>query len=156
MPELNRPCRFPMGMLACAALLLSSLAGCTQGPPKEAVFPVHGQLLFDKEPATGAVVWLNPVNLLDEKDPKVLAETLRPRGIVQEDGSFEVSTYGTNDGAPPGKYLISIHWTKSTGHGDDGGQSLLPPSYQDPRTAGLPMIEVKREPNMLPPFRLSR
>jgi hypothetical protein len=112
-------------------------------------------VLFEDKPAVGAIVWLHPLETIDEKDPTVRAEIQRPRGIVEDDGSFQMSTYGTKDGAPIGRYLVTVFWTKNAG-GDDGGEDLLPPRYQDPKTSGLPVIEIKSEPNELPPFRLTR
>lgn len=142
--------------LALFASLAFLLASCTQRPNQEPVFPVHGKVLFEDKAAVGAIVWLHPVELVDEKDPVVLADVPRPRAVVEEDGSFHLSTYGTKDGAPVGRYYVAVFWSKTTGGGDDGGEDLLPARYQDAKNSGLPIIAVKSELNELPPFRLTR
>jgi len=30
--------------------------------------------------------------------------------VVEEDGSFQLSTFGTNDGAEPGDYAVTLNW----------------------------------------------
>jgi hypothetical protein len=149
-------------VLYAVALLTAAPVGCSKTEDRREVFPVKGQLFVDKKPAAGAIVWLHDVELLGGApgvpgavDPTVRANEPRPRGIVQEDGSFEVSTYGTGDGAPVGRYRLAIFWTKNSGPGDDGGISLLPVRYQDPKNSDLPIIEIKSEPNILPPLYLT-
>jgi hypothetical protein len=85
---------------------------------------------------------------------------VRPTGIVQEDGSFELSTYGVKDGAPAGRYRVTLVWTrKKKGGGDKDEEMLLPARYMDPSQTGLPVVEVKElakgEANVLPPFKLA-
>jgi hypothetical protein len=67
------------------------------------VHPVKGQLFVNDKPAAGAFVLFVPVNEpADAKDP-------RPGAEVGEDGSFALSTYGENDGAPAGEYVVVVH-----------------------------------------------
>jgi hypothetical protein len=147
----------PVAACAVAALAAMAAGGCNKTESHREVFPVKGQLFFDKKPASGAVVWLHDTALiLGAADVAARADEPRPRGIVQADGSFEISTYGTGDGAPIGRYRLAIFWTKPTERGDDDGESLLPTRYQDPRNAALPIIEVKSQPNVLPPLHLTR
>ncbi len=143
-------------ILVVAGWTALGAAGCRKTEPRRELFPVTGQVFFDKKPARGAVVWFHNIDVIDAKaDPEVLAVEPRPRGVVREDGSFEVSTYGTNDGAPAGRYRLAIFWTRNTGKGDDGGENLLPLHYQDPSNSELPIIEIKSEPNVLPPLYLT-
>jgi hypothetical protein len=132
---------------------LTALAGCTSGPPQEPVYPVKGQLFVDDKPAHGAVVWFYPLDVaqVDLKNP---AADPRPSGIVQADGTFELNTFGIKDGAPAGRYRIGVTWTKALP--GDSEEKLLPISFMDPDKAGLPVVEVRREPNLLPPFSISR
>jgi hypothetical protein len=142
--------------LYAVALLTVAPVGCSKTEDHREVFPVKGQLFVDKKPATGAIVWLHNIELVGgAADPVARANEPRPRGIVQEDGSFEVSTYGTGDGAPVGRYRLAIFWTKNSGPGDDGGINLLPARYQNPKNSDLPIIEIKSEPNVLPPLYLT-
>jgi hypothetical protein len=131
-----------------------ALAGCSGPPPREIVFPVKGEVFYEGKPAAGAVVFFHPMNAgaSDNQNP---ATEPRPTGRVQEDGSFELTTYDTNDGAPAGSYRISVVWTKAKG-GADEVDNLLPLEFMDPDKAGLPVIDVRAELNVLPPFHLAR
>jgi hypothetical protein len=52
------------------------------------------------------------------------------------DGSFEVSTRQPGDGAPPGKYKLTITWhPKATD--DDPGPNFLPARYAQVATSNL-------------------
>jgi hypothetical protein len=57
-----------------------------------------------KEPATGALVVFHPASSGDATNP------LRPTATVGEDGSFVLSTYKPEDGAPAGDYSVTIVW----------------------------------------------
>jgi hypothetical protein len=136
------------------AVILSFLfaLGCGGGS-REAVYPVKGQVFYKGKAAAGAVVWFHRV---DVEAPAVgqPATQTPPRGVVQEDGSFELSTYAAKDGAPVGRYRVTVRWTKSRGGGDDE-ENLLPPRYMDPKTSGLPLVEVKAQANELARFDLT-
>jgi hypothetical protein len=129
------------------------VAGCggEQHPP---VFPVRGVLVFDGKPAPQAVVVFTPLGAKPDEP------TISPRGVVREDGSFEMSTYKAGDGAPVGRYKVSVFWFESwrkrSGHGDELGKALLPPHYSSPETSGLPVIEVKAAPNEIGTLKLHR
>jgi hypothetical protein len=139
-----------------AAWAVFVAAGCSSPPPGEAVFPVKGQLFYNNKPATGAVVWFHPVNDLDDVTAGNPAKDPRPSGIVDEQGNFELSTYGVKDGAPVGRYRVSVMWTKNKGGGDGTEENLLPPHFMDPRQSTLPIVEVKEQPdNVLVPFRIA-
>jgi hypothetical protein len=78
------------------------LAGCGDG--RKPVFPVKGQVLdADGKPAAGAKVIFHPP---DMKDPQAVS----PVGIVEEDGTFGLTTYNKGDGAPAGNYAVTIQW----------------------------------------------
>jgi hypothetical protein len=130
------------------SLIVFGAAGCAEKRPE--VFPIKGQLFVSGKPAVGAVVFFHPVTqAVDSQNP---ATERRPTGKVEEDGSFELSTFGVKDGAPPGRYRVSVVWTK--GEGDDATH-LLPQKFMNPATSGLPIVEVRDEPTVLAPFKLS-
>ena len=60
------------------------------------MYPVSGKVLYMGKPTPGARISLHP---LDEANKSA---RVRPSGIVQEDGSFRITTYQTHDGAPAG------------------------------------------------------
>jgi hypothetical protein len=99
-PALNVPVRRPL--LKRAALALACFLPLACGPaPEGQVYPVRGEVFFQGEPAAGALVHFHPLN--DEEGTAAFA-------VVQEDGSFELSTFGTNDGAEAGEYIVTLNW----------------------------------------------
>jgi hypothetical protein len=144
MPERLSP-GFPLRLLFCAAVLFS--ASCSGGNGK-AVYPVKGKVLFQNRPAAGAVVFFHPQNP-SEKD------AVRPQGTVGPDGTFELTTYSQNDGAPAGRYLVTVIWGEPGSRGDDFQRELLPRRYGSPSTSKL-TAEVRDRPTELPPFQLTK
>jgi hypothetical protein len=71
---------------------------------RKTVYPSHGQV-FDGQnrPCVGAMVILHPVDPADT-DPA------KPYAYVEEDGSFELTTYELGDGAAPGEYVATVIW----------------------------------------------
>jgi hypothetical protein len=137
---------------AALPLFAVLLAGCGGGGDRKPVFPVHGKLLVDSKPAAKAVVCFHP---LGPDGPVTGAGVPRPQGVVAEDGSFQLTTYDRNDGAPAGKYAVTVVWRTEPKGGDDNQQDLLPPRYVHPATSRL-AAEVREGPTDLPAFNLSR
>ena len=78
--------------------------GCgSKGGERPPAFPVSGRV-FDSQgkPAEKAVVVFHRVGGA-AGDPK-------PSGRVSADGTFRLSTYAENDGAPAGEYAVAIVW----------------------------------------------
>jgi hypothetical protein len=113
------------------------------------LFPVQGQLFLEQKPAYKAVVWFHP---LGESGPAVAC----PHACVKEDGSFEVGTYKDNDGAPAGRYRLTVIWRVPPKSGDEDGANLIPVRYMDPEKAGLPVVSVPPGPTVLPPIHLTK
>src|SRR5262245_41559951 len=65
------------------------------------VYSVRGEVFLNSQPAAGAWVHFHPVD--EEECAPAFAQ-------VQEDGSFQLSTYGTNDGAEAGDYVVTLNW----------------------------------------------
>ncbi len=92
-------------------------------------YPVRGQVFYEGQPAAGAVVFFHPQ---DDHAPTgdssgghaSMADT--PFGKVGPDGSFELTTYGKGRGARPGRYAVTISWTRPSPAGDGEDQDLLP------------------------------
>jgi hypothetical protein len=115
------------------------------------VYPVSGKVLFEGKPAAGAIVKFYAVDPADKKDGR----TVVPQAIVDDDGSFRLTTYSSEDGAPAGKYTVSIFWAKPSKRGDDYDKPLLPTHYLNAETSGLTAV-VEERATELPPFQLRK
>lgn len=142
----RRGCQRCVGFLFLLALVAT--LGCGSGSSTQGQKPVHrvkGEVLVDGKPAVGAFVLFVPVKEeAGTTDP-------RPRATVKEDGSYVLSTYGNEDGAPVGDYLIAVTWPVARQDNADklGGR------YRDKLKSGL-KATVKEGANEIPTFKLSR
>jgi hypothetical protein len=119
-------------------------AGCSGEKP---VYPVAGKVLFEGRPAVGAVVKFYSA---EAADPKFLA----PQAVVGDDGTFRLTTYKAEDGAPAGKYAVSVFWAKPSKSGDDYDKLLIPARYLNAATSGLTAV-VEEKATELRPFQLA-
>ncbi len=148
----RRPLMFVMGLLC-----LTFAASC--GRPKSIpikgqlpVFPVSGKLTMNGQPMADAQICFYS----SEEVPKGTSK-IRPHATTEEDGSFRVSTYGSEDGAPVGKYSVTVSW-KGPAVGaagevgvagdDDDRPEKLPLAYQNPRSSKL-KVEITEGDNAL-------
>ncbi len=144
-------------------LLAIPLVLCSCGAQGPKVYPVHGQVFYQGNPANGAVVFFHPQGALaptaadDSQGQPVRHVADIPIGRVGPDGSFELTASNGGHGAPPGRYAVTIVWTAPApaGVGDNSGPSYLAPRYGYPATSGL-LAEVKEGDNHLPPMQLTR
>lgn len=125
---------------------------------KKPTFPVTGKVLVQSRPAAGAMLIFRPAAGSTEPEEWIMGF---PRARVKEDGTFAVATYGVEDGAPAGDYIVLANWPR-TPEGDEtagssGGQAQpndrLEDRYMDPATSTL-RAKVEAKPNNLPPFKL--
>lgn len=79
----------------------SVFSGCAPGNPWEATHPVVGTIEFKGKPIENAELTFFP---LDNSAP----DTVRPKGKTGADGKFVLGTYTQNDGAPIGKYKVTV------------------------------------------------
>jgi hypothetical protein len=122
---------------AAVALLLLGAAGC--GPK---LYSVRGKVTYpDGAPVTEGLV------VFESAGP---GKAVTARGEVGPDGSYELGTYRTGDGAPTGKYRVLVA-PKSDPNAVDGPPRTPPfdPRYADFKTSGLE-YEVTAGPNDYP------
>lgn len=125
------------------------LSGCSSegaiGIPLD-VYPVRGRVTVNGHAAAAARVIFHP------HDEDV---TVTPYGVVDSDGTFELTTFRANDGAPAGEYTVTISWAppKSSGSDPDEGPEQLPAMFQDPESSGL-NATIEPDSNELEPFDL--
>ena len=164
-PSLNRTpmqCWLTAVFSALAAVVLS---GCGQGDSRgypehlETLFPVTGKVLFEGKPAKNATVVLyrsgsNSSGDLTHQDP---LQEPNPHGECDETGTFRIYTYAAYDGAPSGRYRVSVSWRDPEGRARDSETypELLPQRYVRPETSGL-IVDVAEQENQLAPFELQR
>lgn len=133
---------------AAAVSLLGTLVivGCSG--PQDArlpVFPVKGSVSVAGEIPDGALVVLYPTGQPTNE--------IRASGKVKADGSFSLSTYEADDGAPAGDYVATIQWNKlvKTAQGYSAGPNVISKNYSDPASS-VWKVKVAEAPNELPPI----
>ena len=92
----------------CAALLVAgcvAFQGCGGKDWQAETHPSRGRLTVNGQPAGGAVVELHSTG---ETKPDV--RNSRPWAVVQEDGTYTLSTYERGDGAHLGEYAVVVRW----------------------------------------------
>ena len=133
------------------SLLLSAVpcAGCGKGKVHEPVYPVHGQVLFEGRPVAWAFVVLHPVNSAGETP-------VHPHAYGTTDGTFELTSFTSGDGAPAGEYAVTVQLRQPPLKDDDPpARNLLPSRYASPDTSGL-RVQIVEGSNELEPLRLKR
>jgi hypothetical protein len=135
-----------------AGLFMLLLSGCGSSlvdPPVIPVAPVTGSIKFGRDVPTGARVLLIPVSRSESG--------ITSSGVVKADGKFAVSTYGQEDGAPPGDYVVLVQWFKPLGgsDGNTGGPNVIPRIYSSPATSPV-KVTVKEGPNDLAPIQIPK
>jgi hypothetical protein len=112
---------------------------------------VTGKVVFKKTiPAAGALVVFHPID--DAFERRVGG---KPYAKVREDGTFTLSTYGSDDGAPEADYGVTIEWHQApregklslTGEGSPAGRSMLQPKYSIPKSPVFKVSIKKGETN---------
>jgi hypothetical protein len=90
-----------------SGILVMVGVACTPSPPTLEKVPCHpasGKLSIGGRIPKGATILFVPVN--EPADSKIP----RPRATIGENGTFSLSTFGKEDGAPPGEYGIIVFW----------------------------------------------
>ena len=134
------------------AAALGAVAGCSgRDPRQKACYPVEGQVLVKSQPAAGAIVAFQPAS---GGNPQEWYAGY-PLATVGADGTFHVVTYGNQDGAPAGEYIVTIVWP---GERDPKDEEASPPDklngqYADPTKSPL-KAKVENGPTKLAPFNI--
>ena len=139
----------PTWVAGIAGLVVLAWAGLSFGKKdvdRIEVHPAQGRVTFGETIPEGALLTLHPVS------PTV---SIRPRATVRPDGTFQVTTYGTGDGAPEGDYRVTIVWHKLVEIDGEptAGPNLLPSPYSQPATTEL-KLSVKPGTNDFPPLQI--
>jgi hypothetical protein len=142
--------------LALFAMGLFAATGCgsSNNADRLPVFPTSGTVSIDGQAPTGAFVVLHP-KADYQRSPD--GELVRPHGLVRGDGTFELTSYSSNDGAPTGEYIVTLELRKVVQYsgGDAGpGPNLIPAKFAKPNTSPV-IVRIEAGTNRLPPISLS-
>ena len=141
----------PTGRRLLVVLVFTALcmASCSKDDGRKPTYSVSGKVLLpDGKPAQHATVVFHPT---EETGPDVV----KPRGKVAADGSFKLTTYDGNDGAPAGEYRVTVELWLASGRSDEGPSNRLPQKYANPQQSGL-TAKVSAGSTELNAFRLKR
>jgi hypothetical protein len=133
--------------LAFALIVGPQLVGCgggssdNPGMPKQATVSVSGILTYKGKAVPDASVTLQSL------DGKIAS-----RGKTDKAGTFTLTTYSAQDGAPPGKYKVMAATSGVTEiepgvlapEPPGGFKSLIPTKYANPATTDV-IVEVKEQ-----------
>jgi hypothetical protein len=148
---------WPTGVLYMIfAVFLVAAHGCSKSkdPNRLPVFPVNGHLSVKGQPPSGAFIVLHPKNGTATAPN---GEVVRPRAVVNPDGSFAFGSYDSTDGAPSGEYAVTVEWrriVKSPEGSPVLGPNVVPPKYARPQSSPL-AIKVAEKSNELDPITLN-
>jgi hypothetical protein len=85
-------------MMAAACVLLVAISGCGGGSYDTA--PVEGTVTFEGQPVPGGSISFIPIGGDGTRAGKPGS------GTIQSDGTYKMSTYGTDDGAMIGRHNV--------------------------------------------------
>jgi hypothetical protein len=92
---------------ACAAMLSLMIllcVGCGGEDWQAQTHPAFGMISINGQSPAGAIVELHATG--EQSDVR----NSRPWAVVREDGSYSLTTYQTDDGAPAGDYAVVVRW----------------------------------------------
>lgn len=140
-----------MGVSRWSAATLAALlvVGCSVSPGHPTYYPVKGRVLYEGNPIPEAQVTLHP---LGQSLP------MKPLGNTDAQGWFALTTFGTNDGAPAGHYVVTVQWKQLVQTGEEktrSGRNQLPAHYGDEKRSKL-RCEIEEGQNELLVFQLKR
>jgi hypothetical protein len=127
-----------------------ALAGCSDSS-KTPTIPVTGKVMYNKTVVpTGALVVFHPVDPAVEK--KIGG---KPFGKVREDGTYSLTMYGPDDGAPEGEYGVTVDWRgapkeaklRLTEENSGGGRPILNQKYSNPQQPAFKVTVKKGDKN---------
>ncbi|WP_166831217.1 hypothetical protein [Thalassoroseus pseudoceratinae] len=120
-------------------------AGCGEDWQAD-TYPAEGTITINGEPPVGALVQLHPTGEATDK-----RESL-PWGLVQDDGTYTLSTYEMGDGAPIGEYAITIRWSPNVN--TPSLVDRLNNAYNNPEQSEW-KVTIDADENELPPIEIT-
>lgn len=114
-------------------------------PFTKKTYPVKGKIMVDgKEPGSPLQIACHNTGEIDTEHPTASG------CISNTDGTFELSTYTTGDGIPPGDYTLTFIWKKfDLMSRSYGGPDKLKKRYDKPEKSKIKFSVVEGEPTDL-------
>src|SRR5262245_31659654 len=145
--------RFVIAAGSVLVAALASASGCSK--PQQGrlpVYPVSGKVTAKGQPVEGAEV------VLYGATPELTGRgTPAPAGKTDAEGVFHLRSYDIDDGAPAGKFNVTIFWPEPIPAGVDQEMYRRKDRFQnryiDPHKSGL-TAEVPQGGGELPTFEL--
>jgi hypothetical protein len=132
------------GLRLTMLCMTAMFVGCEKREARLPTFKVSGKVVQKGKAVPNATVIFH-ANRTEEG-------FIKPRAITKPDGTFELTTYESGDGAPTGTYEVSIEqWLRAKP--EESPENRLPPSLSNPTTSGL-KATVADAVNDLSPFEL--
>lgn len=132
--------------LLCGMTSLFCCLGCGDEDWQAETYPAQGRITINGESPSGTVVELHSTG----EQPDV--RNSRPWAIVQEDGTYVLSTYETGDGAPVGDYKVVLRWPPDVTQPSLADR--LGGAYSTPQRSPW-MVNISEGDNELPPIELT-
>jgi hypothetical protein len=135
-------------------LLSLFVLGCGSDDKRLPVHPARGQILYAGKSIPHAQITFHPLDTSKKDAP-------RPHATVAKDGTFALTTYNGDDGAPAGEYAVTVEWwltdaKRGTQEGDSAPPTnRLPKRYASVSTSKL-HVTIQEGDNELPIIQLPR
>ena len=136
-------------LLSCLALALL-LTGCGKSD-RLPVYSVTGSVTAKSKPAAGV-----QVSFYGTDDHLKTATAPFPQAVTESDGSFTLTSYEANDGAPAGNYVVTLVWPSNESEDpeiQDDSVDRLRGKFATPEKSPF-AVKVEERSNALDPFDL--
>lgn len=130
-----------MRLTTVIAAIVFVIAGCAKKETRVPVYPVSGKVLVGGKTVAGVMVVLHAV---DGSQPA----PAKPNAKTAADGTFRLSSYDPQDGAPAGDYAVTLFWFKNNPD-DDGSTDRFKGRYGNPAQP-VKKVTISSGPNELP------
>ncbi|QDU09192.1 hypothetical protein [Gimesia aquarii] len=135
--------RLTLSLVLTTFLLLSCKS--PEEPFTKKTYPVKGKIMVDgKEPDFPLQITCHNTGEIDTEHPTASGS------ISKRGGTFELSTYTTGDGIPPGDYVLTFVWKKfDVMSRSYTGPDKLNKRYDEPEKSDIKFSVVEGKPTDL-------
>jgi hypothetical protein len=140
-----------------AAIVFACIAasGCDSTPAgRLPVYPARGTVTIDGQPADGAIL-----TFFGQSDDLKGRRVPVPMATVNSDGTYEVRSYGANDGMPVGDFRVTLIWPEPIPEGEDvefyEPKDRLAGKYSNPAKSEI-SVSIVKGTNEIPAIDLNK